>query len=58
MASIWPDNPYPTYLELALPVVSHHRWLMKWLITGRAWTSFWLTEMRGKGTRLGEGERK
>ncbi len=35
---------------LALSVMSHHRWLM----TGR--TSFCLTELRGKGTKLGEGE--
>jgi hypothetical protein len=41
----------PTYLELALPAISHHRWLM----TDRA--SFWLTELRGKGTKLGEWER-
>jgi len=41
---------YQNYLELALPVMCHHRRLM----TGRA--SFWLTELRGKGTKLCEGE--
>jgi hypothetical protein len=41
----------PTYLELALPVMSHHWRLM----TGR--DSFWLTELRGKETKLGEEER-
>ncbi len=40
-------NP-STYLELVLPVI----W---WLMIGR--TSFWLTELRGKGTKLGERER-
>ncbi len=39
----------PTYLELALPAMSHHI-----ALTGRA--SFWLTEFRGKGNKLGEGE--
>jgi hypothetical protein len=43
-----------TYLELVLPVMDYHRWLM----TGRTsfWTSFWLTELRGKGAKLGEGK--
>jgi hypothetical protein len=45
-----PDKPYPTYLELALPVISHHRWLM----TGRA--CFWLTELRGKALSYVRGK--
>jgi hypothetical protein len=40
-----------TCLELVLPVMSHLWW---WLMTGR--TSFWLTELRGEGTKLGEGK--
>ncbi len=36
--------------QLALPVMN------QWLMTGR--DSFWLTELRRKGTKLGEGERQ
>ncbi len=39
-------------MELALPVMSHHRWLM----TGKV--NFWLIGLRGKGTKLSEGARE
>jgi hypothetical protein len=39
----------PTFLELACL-----SWATWWLMTSRA--SFWLTELRGKGTKQGEGK--
>jgi len=43
------ESPQPSYLQLAL--ACHEP---PWLMTGRA--SFWVIELRGKGTKLGEGK--